>query len=96
VLDQSIRNVEAATRRVEAAQAQLDLARAGASPEERSLAAAQVAQSEATLAQRKADLDELTVNAPMAGEISARLIEPGENIGPGTLSYSPTLGQFSG
>lgn len=88
VLDQSIRNVETATRRVEAAQAQLDLARAGASPEDRALAAAQVAQAEATLAQRQADLDELTVNAPMSGEISARLIEPGENIGPGTPLFT--------
>lgn len=88
LLDQSIRNVETATRRVEAAQAQLDLARAGASPEERAVAAAQVAQSEATLAQRQADLDELTVTAPMAGEISARLIEPGENIGPGTPLFT--------
>lgn len=88
VLDQSIRNLETATRRVEAAQAQLDLARAGASPEERALAAAQVAQAEATLAQRQADLDELTVTAPMTGEISARLIEPGENIGPGTPMFT--------
>jgi HlyD family secretion protein len=88
LLDQSTRNVETATRRAEAAQAQLDLARAGASPEERALAAAQVAQAEATLAQRQADLDELTVNAPMAGEISARLIEPGENIGPGTPLFT--------
>ncbi len=87
-LDQSIRNFETATRRIEAAQAQLDLARAGASPEERALAAAQVAQAEATLAQRQADLDELTVTAPMAGEISARLIEPGENIGPGTPLFT--------
>ncbi|MDO9526671.1 MAG: efflux RND transporter periplasmic adaptor subunit [Gemmobacter sp.] len=88
LMDQSIRNVETATRRVEAAQAQLDLARAGASPEERAVAAAQVAQAEATLAQRQADLDELTVTAPMAGEISARLIEPGENIGPGTPLFT--------
>lgn len=88
LLDQSIRNVETATRRVEAAQAQLDLARAGASPEERAFAAAQVAQAEATLAQRQADLDELTVNAPMTGEISARLIEPGENIGPGAPLFT--------
>ncbi len=88
VLDQSIRNLETATRRVEAAQAQLDLAQAGASPEERALAAAQVAQAEATLAQRQADLDELTVIAPMSGEISARLIEPGENIGPGTPLFT--------
>ena len=88
LLDQSTRNVETATRRIEAAQAQLDLARAGASPEERTLAAAQVAQAQATLAQRQADLDELTVKAPMTGEISARLIEPGENIGPGTPLFT--------
>lgn len=88
LLDQSVRNVETASRRVEAAQAQLDLARAGASPEERAVVAAQVAQAEATLAQRQADLDELTVVAPMAGEISARLIEPGENIGPGTPLFT--------
>lgn len=87
-LEQSVRNVETATRRVEAAQAQLDLARAGASPEERAVAAAQVTQAEATLAQRQADLDELTVIAPIRGEISARLIEPGENIGPGTPLFT--------
>lgn len=87
-LDQSVRNFETASRRIEAAQAQLDLARAGASPEERALAAAQVAQAAATLAQRQADLDELTVLAPMGGEISSRLIEPGENIGPGTPLFT--------
>lgn len=87
-LDQSIRNMETATRRVEAAQAQLDLARTGASTQERAVAAAQVAQAEATLAQRQADLNELAVVAPMAGEISARLIEPGENIGPGTPLFT--------
>lgn len=88
LLDQSVRNVDTASRRVEAAQAQLDLARAGASTEDRALAAAQVAQAAATLAQRQADLDELTVTSPMAGELSARLIEPGENIGPGTSLFT--------
>ncbi|MFN3972946.1 MAG: HlyD family secretion protein [Gemmobacter sp.] len=87
-VDQSIRNVETAARRVEAAEAQLDLARAGASPEERALAAAQVAQAEATLAQRQADLDELTIRAPLGGEVSARLIELGENIGPGAPLFT--------
>ncbi|TQM89691.1 HlyD family secretion protein [Roseinatronobacter monicus] len=87
-IDQTIRNVETAARRVEAAQAQLDLARAGASPEERALAAAQVAQAEAALAQRQADLDELTIYAPLGGEISARLIEMGENVGPGAPLFT--------
>ncbi|MDD7970613.1 HlyD family secretion protein [Roseinatronobacter alkalisoli] len=87
-MDQTMRNVETAARRVEAAQAQLDLARAGASPEERAVAAAQVTQAEAALAQRQADLDELTIYAPLSGEISARLIELGENIGPGAPLFT--------
>lgn len=64
MIDQSARNFEAASRRVEAAEAQLDLARTGASPEERAVASAQVKQAEAALAQRQADLDELKVIAP--------------------------------
>lgn len=87
-IDQTQRNVETAARRAEAAEAQLDLARAGASPEERAVAAAQVAQAEAALAQRQADLDELVITAPMSGEISSRLIEPGENVGPGTPLFT--------
>ncbi len=87
-IDQTTRNVDTAARRVEAAQAQLDLARAGASPEERAVATAQVAQAEAALAQRQADLDELTIYAPLSGEISARLIELGENIGPGAPLFT--------
>ncbi|MFN3825550.1 MAG: HlyD family secretion protein [Pseudorhodobacter sp.] len=87
-IDQSVRNVDTAARRVEAAEAQLDLARAGASPEERAVAAAQVAQAEAALAQRQADLDELTIRAPLSGEVSARLIELGENIGPGAPLFT--------
>lgn len=39
VIEQSARNLAAAERKVEAAQAQLDLARVGASPEERAVAA---------------------------------------------------------
>lgn len=87
-IDQTERNVETAARRAEAAEAQLDLARAGASPEERDVAAAQVAQAEAALAQRQADLDELEVVSPMSGEIASRLVEPGENVGPGTPLFT--------
>lgn len=87
-IDQTTRNLDTAARRAEAAQAQLDLARAGASPEERAVAAAQVAQAEAVLAQRQADLDELTIYAPLSGEVSARLIELGENIGSGAPLFT--------
>lgn len=87
-IDRSVRNVETAARSVEAAQAQLDLARAGASPEERAVADAQVAQAEAAVAQYQSELDELNILAPMSGEISARLVEPGENIGPGAPLFT--------
>ncbi|KJZ30174.1 secretion protein HylD, partial [Paracoccus sp. S4493] len=87
-LDQSTRNLDAAAGRVEAAEAQLDLARAGASPEERDVAAAQVAQAEAALAQRQADLDELEIFAPRSGEVSGRMIELGENVGPGAPLFT--------
>lgn len=87
-IDQTVRNFETAARRVEAAEAQLDLARAGASPEERAVAAAQVTQAEAALAQRQADLDELTIYSPLSGEISARLVELGENVGPGAPLFT--------
>ena len=87
-LDQSTRNLDAAAGRGEAAEAQLDLARAGASPEEREVAAAQVAQAKAALAQRQADLDELRIFAPMSGEISGRTIELGENVGPGAPLFT--------
>lgn len=87
-IDQTTRNVDTAARRVEAAHAQLDLTRAGASPEERAVATAQVAQAEAALAQHQADLDELTIYAPLSGEVSARLFELGENIGPGAPLFT--------
>lgn len=88
MIDQSARNFEAATRRVEAAEAQLDLARTGASPEERAVASAQVKQAEAALAQRQADLDELKVIAPLTAEVAERMVEPGENVAPGTPLYT--------
>ena len=49
---------------------------------------AQVAQAEAALAQRQADLDELRIFAPMSGEISGRTIELGENVGPGAPLFT--------
>jgi len=87
-LDEATRNLEAAIRKREAAEAALRLAVTGASPEERSLAAAQVKQAEAALAQRAVDVEELTIHAPAAGQVTTRVAEIGENFSAGAPLFS--------
>lgn len=88
VIEQSARNLAAAERKVEAAQAQLDLARAGASPEERAVAAAQVDQARAAIGQAQANIDELNVTAPQGGQVTGRMVELGENVGAGAPLFT--------
>ncbi len=83
-LDEATRNLEAAIRHREAAEATMQLAVKGASPEERAVAAAQVKQAEATLGQRRADIEELVIRAPIGGQVTTRSAELGENYGAGT------------
>lgn len=87
-LDEATRNLEAATRKKEAAQAALNLAIAGASVEEKALSAAQVKQAEASLGQRQADVEELTIKAPISGQVTSRIAELGENFSAGSPIYS--------
>lgn len=87
-VDEATRNLEAAIRKREAAQAALQLAEQGASAEERALAAAQVKQAEATLAQRETDVAQLVIHAPIAGQVTTRIAELGENFGAGTPIFS--------
>lgn len=87
-LDEATRNLEAAIRKRESAQAALRLATTGASPEERALAAAQVKQAEAALQARNVDVDELTVRAPGSGQITTRVAEQGENFSAGAPLFS--------
>jgi HlyD family secretion protein len=87
-VDQAARNLEAALRKREASQAQLALAQAGASPQERALAAAQVKQAEAALGQRQADIGQLTVRSPVAAQVTTRVAEMGENYGAGSPLFS--------
>jgi HlyD family secretion protein len=82
-VDESTRNLEAAIRKKESAEAALQLAVAGASVEEKALAAAQVKQAESTLGQRHADISELTVRAPIDGQVTTRVAELGENFSAG-------------
>lgn len=87
-LEQSSRNLESALRAREAAQANLDLAVAGASKEERALALTKVEQAEATLNQQQTDVKELTLFAPIDGQVTTRIAEPGENFSAGAPLYS--------
>jgi len=88
VLDEATRNLELATRKRESAQAALQLATTGASPEERALAAAQVKQAEAALNQRDVDVGELTVRAPIAAQVTTRVAALGENFSVGSPLFS--------
>ncbi len=87
-VDEASRNLEAAIRKREAADAELQLAKAGASPEERALAAAQVKQAEAVLNERQTDVAELTIRAPIAGQVTTRVAELGENFSAGAPMIS--------
>jgi len=87
-VDQSTRDLEAAIRHKESAEAALQLAVAGASPEERELAASQVKQAEATLGQRDADVAELVIKAPITGQVTTRVAELGENFSAGAPMLS--------
>jgi HlyD family secretion protein len=88
VVDEATRNLELATRKRESAQAALQLAITGSSPEEKALAAAQVKQAEAALNQRDVDVGELTIRAPMNAQITTRVAALGENFSAGSPLFS--------
>ncbi|SCY89833.1 HlyD family secretion protein [Rhizobium sp. NFACC06-2] len=87
-VDEARRNLEAAIRKREAAQANLALAVAGSSKEEKALAATKVDQARATLDQQKTDIAELTIRAPIDGQVTTRVAELGENFSPGAPLFS--------
>jgi HlyD family secretion protein len=87
-VDEATRNLEMAARKKDAADAALQLATTGASPEERALAAAQVKQAEAAQGQREVDVAELIIRAPIAGQITTRVAELGENFNAGAPLFS--------
>ncbi|MBK9078728.1 MAG: HlyD family secretion protein [Hyphomicrobium sp.] len=87
-VDEATRNLEAAIRKQESAEAGLQLATTGASPEEKALAAAQVKQAAAVLKQREVDVAELVVRAPVQGQITTRVAEIGENFSAGAPLFS--------
>jgi HlyD family secretion protein len=88
MVDEATRNLEAAIRKRESAQAALQLATTGASKEERALATSQVKQAEAALNQREVDVTELTIRAPISGQITTRVAAMGENFSAGAPLFS--------
>jgi HlyD family secretion protein len=84
VLDEASNKLNAALKARAAAEANLQLAIKGNSPEQKAVAVAQVEQAAAAVAQIETDLAELTVKAPIAGEVTARTAEIGELFGAGT------------
>jgi HlyD family secretion protein len=88
MVDEATRNLESAIRKRESAQAALQLATTGASPEERALAAAQVKQAEAVLNQRDVDVRELVIRAPIAAQVTTRVASLGENFSAGSPLFS--------
>lgn len=87
-VDEATRNLNAAIRKREAAEATLQLTETGASKEERALAAAQVKQAEAALQQRNVDVSEFVVHAPIAGQVTSRVASLGENFSPGAPLFA--------
>lgn len=76
-LDSAENSLSAAQAAVAAAEANLTLAIDGASPEERAVADAQVRQAEASLNQTRTDVGELSISAPISGEVVSRVAEVG-------------------
>ncbi len=82
-LDESTASLAKAKADLDLKRAQAAEASAGPTAEERALADAKVALSEATLADLQAQLDKTRLTAPADGTIGIRVAEPGEIIGPG-------------
>jgi multidrug resistance efflux pump len=73
---------EKATSDLKMAEADLALLKAGAREEDREIARAAVKQAEALRDQTLADLDRLTVKAPISGEVLQINVRPGESVAP--------------
>jgi HlyD family secretion protein len=87
LLDQATRDLETATRKREAADAELQLAIRDATAQT-AVATANVKQAEATVQQWRTDQAELEIHAPIHGQVTARIAELGENFGVGAPLFS--------
>jgi HlyD family secretion protein len=74
--------------RVDEATRNLDMAASKRDSAVASLQLAQVKQAEAALNQREVDVAELTIRAPISGQVTTRIAELGENFSPGAPLFS--------
>lgn len=81
VLEESRRGLKVAEARVEAAEARLDLGRAGGRVSDVRAAKARVAAAEAGVKQAEEELDKTKIRSPIEGTLLARRIDPGDTIG---------------
>ncbi|MFC3612729.1 HlyD family secretion protein [Lutimaribacter marinistellae] len=77
-LDEVSNTLDVAMRGREAAEAELLLARNGSSSEQKAVATAQVEQARANVSRIETDIAELAIHAPINGQVSARMAEPGK------------------
>jgi multidrug efflux pump subunit AcrA (membrane-fusion protein) len=69
----------------DAAQAELDLVKAGATPEDIAMSEAAVQQAAAAVDMAKSVLDRSEIRAPFAGTVTQITVEAGEAVGPGEI-----------
>jgi HlyD family secretion protein len=86
-LDEATRDLETAIRKREAADAELQLAIRDATAET-AVATANVKQAQATVEQWRTDQAELTIHAPIRGQVTTKVAELGENFGVGAPLFS--------
>ena len=82
-LDEATASLDVATRTLEQAKLAYQEAVAGYTAEERGVAQAAVAKAEAAIATLQAQVDEMTVKAPIAGQVYQVGAELGEYVSPG-------------
>lgn len=87
-LDEAKNKLDSALKAKDAAQANYQLTVNGSSKETKSLADAQLIQSLAALNQIDVDLSELTVKAPIDGQITSKIAEIGQLYNPGTPLFT--------
>jgi HlyD family secretion protein len=80
-LDEARRNLAVAARTWQAAQANLELASAGASEQERAVARASIRQAEARLGEIRAEIADLEVRSPIDGQVTTTVVQVGELFG---------------
>ncbi|MEE4637305.1 MAG: efflux RND transporter periplasmic adaptor subunit [Wenzhouxiangella sp.] len=82
--DEVVAKAAAARGQAEAARQAYEIARDATRPEDQRAALAQLAQARSGLDEVQVALDESEQRAPVAGQISVTVVEPGEVVGPGS------------